>query len=292
MDKGVQRVGIVGAGTMGREIALQVALAGLDTVIYDASPQQLDALPAILRKRIEPLLNMGGKGLTQAQIDGVLGRLTITGNLADLADVDLISESVFEELAVKQAVWSQLGAICASHTLFTTNTSSLAPSSYAQATGRPDRFAAMHFHLPIELNRIVDVMTNGQTSVSTMDQVQRFVEQIGLFPIRIEKESPAYLFNAMLIGYMKEAIKLLVNGIGTREDIDRVWTSITGVGAGPFVSMDYVGIDTVWRIIQGYAEREQDQEMQKCADYLKQMVDAGKLGMKTGSGFYDYPDML
>ena len=291
MDKSVQRVGIVGAGTMGREIALQIALAGLDTVIYDSSPMQLEALPQLLRKRIEPLQNMGGQGLSQVQIDEALGRLTITGRLEDLAEVDLISESVFEELAVKQTVWSELGAICASHTLFTTNTSSLAPSSYAQATGRPDRFAAMHFHLPIEVNRIVDVMTNGKTSVRTMDQVQAFVEKIGMIPIRIEKESPAYLFNAMLIGYMREAIKLLVNEIGSKEDIDQVWTSITGVGAGPFVSMDYVGIDTVWRIIHGIAEREQDDKLKKCADYLKQMVDAGKLGMKTGSGFYDYPEL-
>ena len=146
----------------------------------------------------------------------------------------------------------------------------------------------MHFHLPIEVNRLVDVMTNGQTSKQTMDLVQAFIEQVDLIPIRIEKESPGYVFNAMLIGFMREALRLWSRGIASKEDIDRVWTTIMGVAGGPFVSMDYVGVDTVWRIIQGIAESTQDSETAVAAAQLKNLVDDGRLGMKSGKGFYDY----
>jgi 3-hydroxybutyryl-CoA dehydrogenase len=287
-DNDINLVGIVGAGTMGREIAFQVAVAGMQVIVFDSSNHQLAALPDLIRRRDDALVRRGEAGLTPDQIEQALDLISTTNKASGLAETDIISESVFEELSVKKAVWTELGEVCSDHTIFTTNTSSLAPSSFAEATGRPERFAAMHFHLPIELNRIVDVMTNGQTSKNTLDQVQAFVEKVNLIPIRIEKESAGYLFNAMLIGYMREAIKLLVNGIGSKEDIDQVWMSVNGVGAGPFASMDYVGIDTVWRVMQGFADREQEPDIVKSAAYLKAMVEEGKLGMKSGSGFYDY----
>ncbi len=287
----VQLVGIVGAGTMGREIGFRIALAGLDVVVYDQDKGALNTLKARLEQRFSAQTGEDIPPISTDQLNASLSRISVTTSIEDMADVDLISESVYEELSVKQQVWEKLGDICSSKTIFTTNTSSLAPSTYAASTGRPELFVAMHFHLPIEVNRIVDVMTHGQTSPDTMNLVEAFVMRVDLVPIRIEKESPGYLFNAMLIGYMKEALRLLSSGVGSLEDIDRVWTSVMGVPTGPFVSMDYVGIDTVWRIIQGIADRDRDSDTARSAAYLKNMVDTGRLGMKSGRGFYDYPSM-
>jgi 3-hydroxybutyryl-CoA dehydrogenase len=285
----IKRVGIAGAGTMGREIGFQIALAGLEVIVYDAAEQSLHCLKDMIRTRYATPVRADVPVPTPEQLEVALSRLATTNQIEDLAEVDLISESVYEELSVKRMIWEKLGRICSQKTIFTTNTSSLAPSTYAESTGRPKAFAAMHFHLPIEVNRLVDVMTNGQTSKQTMDLVQAFIERVNLIPIRIEKESPGYVFNAMLIGYMREALRLWSQGIASKEDIDRVWTTIMGVAGGPFVSMDYVGVDTVWRIIQGMADNAQDSEAAVAAAGLKKMVDEGRLGMKSGHGFYDYP---
>ena len=147
----------------------------------------------------------------------------------------------------------------------------------------------MHFHLPILGNKIVDVMNHGRSSTETMDLVAALVKRIGLIPIRIEKESPGYVFNAMLIGFLIEAARLLVNEIASKEDIDMAWTSIMGTPAGPFAIMDHVGIDTAWRIVRGIAERDDDSDLRRAAAMLQSLVDRGHLGAKVGQGFYTYP---
>lgn len=279
--------GIVGAGTMGGEIGLIFALAGLRVTLYDLSPSVLESTRKRLAQSAKNYLAL--EWVTPEAVDRAWARMSYTTSLGDLADVDLISESVFEELEIKRQVWEQLARTCAERTVFTTNTSSLRPSEFATATGRPDRFAAMHFHLPILGSRIVDVMNHGQTSPATMDLVEAFVEKTGLIPIRIEKESPRYVFNAMLIAFVSEAAKLLANEIASKEDIDLAWTSIMGTPAGPFAIMDHVGIDTAWRIVHGIAEQENDSDLRKAAGMLKSLVDEGHLGVKTGQGFYSHP---
>lgn len=280
-------VGIVGTGTMGGEIGMICALAGLGVTLYDLSPAVLDSTRKRLLRSSESYVALGW--MTADAVDRAWSRMSYTTSLGDLADVDLISESVYEELDLKRQVWGQLAGICDERTVFTTNTSSLRPSEFAEATDRPDRFAAMHFHLPILGNKIVDVMNHGRTSPATMDLVQAFVERIGLIPIRIERESPGYVFNAMLIAFVGQAARLWVNEIASKEDIDMAWTSIMGTPAGPFAIMDHVGIDTAWRIIQGIAEREDDSDLRRAAAMLESMVARGHLGAKTGQGFYTHP---
>jgi 3-hydroxybutyryl-CoA dehydrogenase len=284
----VNQVGVVGAGTMGREIGFQIALSGMDVILYDVAEESLIGLKDKIRARFSSPIRKDAPLPSVEEVESALSLMTTTTNIDELAEVDLISESVYEELSVKQTVWAELGRVCSPRTIFTTNTSSLAPSTYAESTGRPEAFAAMHFHLPIEVNRLVDVMTNGQTSKQTMDLVQAFIERVNLTPIRIEKETPGYIFNAMLIAYMREALRLWSSDIASKEDIDRVWTTIMGVAGGPFVSMDYVGVDTVWRIVQGIAENTQDGAAALAAARMKTLVDEGRLGMKSGKGFYEY----
>jgi len=280
-------VGIVGTGTMGGEIGMVCALEGLQVTLYDVSPSALDSTQKRLVQAAENYVTL--EWVTADAANEARSRMNYTASIEDLGDVDLVSESVYEELEVKRKIWRQLAGICNERTVFTTNTSSLRPSEFAEATGRPDRFAAMHFHLPILGNKIVDVMNHGQTSTDTMDLVEAFVGRIGLIPIRIEKENPGYVFNSMLIGFLLEAGRLLVNEIASKEDIDRAWTTIMGTPAGPFAIMDHIGVDTAWRVIQGIAERDNDSELSQFAAMLEAMVDEGRLGAKAGQGFYSYP---
>lgn len=284
---GIDRVGIVGAGTMGGEIAFVCALAGYDTLLYDLERTSIDRTLARLQHTTSMLVASGALA-DEARRDA-FARMEGSTDMGAVARCDLLSESVFEEIAVKREVWKRLGEAAPEATLFTTNTSTLAPSAYADATGRPERFAAMHFHLPILSNRIVDVMTHGGTSAETMDRVEAFVRSLDLAPVRIEKESPAYIYNAMLLGFMREALLLLVDEVATKEQIDSVWTTIMGTGAGPFTIIDYVGVDTVWRIVRESAEREGNAQLARAAEILGAMVERGELGMKSGKGFYAYP---
>jgi len=283
-------VGIIGAGTMGAEIGFVCALAGYDTLLHDLEQSRLDAalarLEPITRQYVESgTVSEEARRLALARIDG-------TTDAGRVAQCDLLSESVFEELDVKREVWARLGESAPPHTIFTTNTSSIAPSMFAAATGRPEQFAAMHFHLPILGNRVVDVMTHGATSKQTMDLVTAFVERLGLVPLRLEKESAAYVYNAMLIAFLTEGVRLLVDGIASKEQIDGAWTNIMHTGAGPLVIIDYVGVDTVWRIMKGLAADGDHMAANRVVDYLGEMVQRGELGMKSGKGFYDYPETL
>ncbi|MBD3649683.1 MAG: 3-hydroxyacyl-CoA dehydrogenase [Pseudomonadales bacterium] len=283
----IRQVGIIGAGTMGCEIGFVCSLAGYPTLLYDVQQQQID----VARQRLEVLaqsyINSGS--ITEEQGRKALSGIDTTMDLEEAAQADLLSESVFEEVSAKKDVWSRLGKVAPEGTIFTTNTSSLAPSDYAAETGRPEKFAAMHFHLPVLANRIVDVMTHGGTSVATMDLVEAFVESLDLIPVRIEKESPAYIFNAMLIGYLREAVRLMANDVATPEQIDKVWTTISGTTAGPFLIMDYVGVDTAWRILKKLADDQNDDGLKRACTRLESMVESGRVGMKSGHGFYEHP---
>jgi 3-hydroxybutyryl-CoA dehydrogenase len=284
----VRRVLIVGSGTMGLQIGLQCATHGYDVAMYDLEPAALDAGARRMRAYAEELVAAGRIG--SATRDQALGRVTWTSDPAAAAvEADILSESVPEDPALKGRILGQFNALCPIRTIFTTNTSTLLPSTFAAATGRPDRFAALHFHTPVWQSNVVDVMPLPGTEPETTELLWAFAQKIGQVPIHVRKESPGYVFNAMYNAVNREAITLAANEVASVEDVDRAWMGIFKMPIGPFGMLDGVGLDTVWHITDYWAGVSGDAQLRRNADFLKAYLDRGCLGVKSGEGFYGYP---
>lgn len=283
----IRTVLVVGAGTMGQQIALQCATHGFAVTLLDTEQAALDRA----RARLEALAGHVASDPAFAHTDVVadVARISATTDPAEAAHAaDLVSESVPEDPALKGRVFAELDRLCPARTIFATNTSSLVPSLFADATGRPDRLAALHFHQPVWSATIVDVMPHPGTSPETVETLVGFAGRIGQVPIRLLRESPGYVFNAMYNALNREAITLAANGVATVEDIDRAWTTVTKMPNGPFGMLDHVGIDTAWHITDYWARTLGDPQLTRNAAYLKGYLDQGRAGVKSGRGFYDY----
>lgn len=285
----VRRVLVVGSGTMGLQIGLQCATHGYDVVMYDLEPSALDAGARRVGAYAAEMVAAGY--IDAAARDQALGRVSWTSDAATAAaEADILSESVPEDPALKGRILGQFHALCPPRTIFTTNTSTLLPSTYAPATGRRDRFAALHFHQPVWQSNVVDVMPLPGTAPETTDLLWAFAHRIGQVPIHVRKESPGYVFNAMYNAVNREAITLAANGVASIEDVDRAWMGIFKMPMGPFGMLDGVGIDTAWHITDYWAGRTGDAQLRRNAAFLKRYLDRGSAGVKSGEGFYRYPD--
>lgn len=285
---GIRHVLVVGAGTMGQQIALQCATHGFDVTLLDVDPAALATAQAALAAMVARV-RAHDPGFADV-LGAAAARLTFSSDMAQAAaGDDLVSESVPEDPQLKGRVFAELNQLCPERTLFTTNTSSLPPSMFAAATGRPDRFAALHFHQPVWSATVVDVMPHPGTSTATLDTLVEFARRIGQTPIRLAKESPGYVFNAMYNALNSAAITLAANGVATVEDVDRAWTTVTKMPLGPFGMLDVVGLDTVFHITDYWATVTGDPQLRTNAAWLKGFVDEGRLGVKSGRGFYEHP---
>lgn len=284
----IKRVLILGAGTMGQQIGLQCAIHGYEVVYYDIQKDILDDAVARVAKLASWYASTGR--LTQEQLKGTLGRISSTTDPAKAAeDVDLINESVPEDPVLKGKVFAQFNKLCPERTVFTTNTSYLVPSMFAEASGRPDRLAALHFH-DLRVSNIVDVMPHPGTDPEVTRLVEEFAKSIGQIVIMLHRENNGYVFNAMISNLFFSAMTLASKKVSTIEDIDRAWMGITHMPVGPFGLMDQIGLKTVWTITEYWAKMGGDKNAQKNADFLKKYVDRGELGYKTNKGFYTYPN--
>jgi len=283
----IRNILIVGAGTMGQQIAFQCAISGYHVVLFD-----IDA--AILENSVKRIAKLAGTfrnsgRLTPEESEAALNRIGCSSHPEDAAkDADFVSESVPEDPALKARVFSQFHPLCQAHTIFTTNTSTLIPSMFAEATGRPDKFAALHFH-DIRVTNIVDIMPHSGTSDETLALIQDFAARIGQVAILLKKENFGYVFNAMLTEVFKAAQTLAAGGVAGVEDIDRAWMGVMHTPVGPFGMMDSIGLDTVWKVTDYWANRINDPQALANAAFMKGYVDAGRLGTKCGRGFYQYP---
>ena len=285
----LHRVLVIGSGTMGLQIGLQCATHGYQVALYDAAPAALDAAPARLRAYGQEQVAAGY--IDAARLEAALAAITPTADpQAAAADVDLVSESVPEDPVLKGRVLGQFDALCPPRAVFTTNTSTLVPSMYAEATGRPDRFAALHFHQPVWSGNVVDVMPHPGTEPRTVDLLMAFARRIGQIPIRLRRENYNYVFNAMYTALNTAAISLAANGVASVEDVDRAWMGIAKSPAGPFGMLDVVGLDTALDITDYWAARTGDQQLHVNADFLRGYVERGCRGTKSGEGFYRYPN--
>jgi 3-hydroxybutyryl-CoA dehydrogenase len=288
----IQHVTILGAGTMGQEIGLLTAVCGYRVTMYDINEA---ALRTALERQKALLRIMNKMGyLDAAENEGVLGRLRFTADAAQAAeDVDLVSESVPEVVQVKEGIYRQFAGLWPERTILTTNTSTLLPSMFAEATGRPAKFMALHFHPHVWISNVADVMPHLGTAPETVQLVQDFAVRIRQIPILLQKESPGYVFNAMLKPLLNAAAGLVARGVATPEDVDRAFMGIMRTKLGPMGMMDLIGLDTVYRVTVASTElpgAAPQPGLPKILELVQGMMDAGHLGIKTGRGFYEYPN--
>jgi 3-hydroxybutyryl-CoA dehydrogenase len=282
--KKIGKVAVLGGGLMGSGIAQVSAAAGFPTTVREVS----DALGLKARQSIEKSLAKGierGK-VTESERDKTLGNLRFVTDLKELADADLFIEAVVEDLAVKNALWSQLNQIAHPDAIFASNTSSLTIIAMAAASGRPDRMLGMHFFNPVPLMKLVEVIRTITTSKETEERALDFVRWLDKEPIRA-KDSSGFVVNLLLIPYMVDAIRALESNVASIEDIDKGMRLGAGHPMGPFTLLDFVGLDTVYKIAEIMFEEYRDSRYAP-PPLLKRMVLAGMLGRKSGKGFYDY----
>jgi 3-hydroxybutyryl-CoA dehydrogenase len=284
----VTRVAIVGAGTMGQQIAFQCAGHGYEVVVYDIDQAALEGA----LKRIEAYageMEAGGAITSELRVSA-LARIALTTDVQTAAqDADLLSEAVPEDPDLKGRVLAAFNAACPPRTIFMTNTSTLLPSQFAKASGRGDQLLALHFHIPVWINNLADVMPHPGTAPEVTQLVLAFARRIGQVPIELRQEHNGYVFNSMYGALNTAAIGLAQQGVASIEDIDRSWMHITKAPVGPLGALDAVGLDTVWTITDYWARQLGDEQLRANAAFLKQYVDRGDLGVKAGRGFYSYP---
>ena len=284
----IQHALVVGAGTMGCQVAWLFAASGLTVSVYDASAAALDAVPAALETLSRRFVHH--RRLSPEQARQARKRIRITADPdAAAAGADLLSESVPEDPDLKGRVLADFHRRCPPHTVFTTNTSTLLPSRFAAASGRPERLAALHFH-DVSLSLIVDVMPHAGTDPEIVVLLADFCRRIGQVPIVLSRENSGYVFNAMLTRLFEAALTLAADGVASVPDIDRAWMGVTHMPAGPFGIMDSIGLATVHQVCAYWASRSGAPQARANAAFVERMVAAGRLGIKNGRGFYTYPD--
>jgi 3-hydroxybutyryl-CoA dehydrogenase len=282
--KEIRRVAVLGGGLMGSGIAQVSAAAGFPTTVREVS----DALATKSHQAIEKSLAKGierGK-TTEAERDTTLGNLKFVTDLKNLADSDLFIEAVVEDLAVKNTLWGQLDKLAGPDAIFASNTSSLTIIAMAAVSGRPDRMLGLHFFNPVPVMKLVEVVRTITTSEQTERRALDFVRALGKEPIRA-KDSSGFVVNLLLIPYMLDAINALESNVASVEDIDKGMQLGAGHPMGPFTLLDFVGLDTAYKIAEIMFEEYRDKRYAP-PPLLKRMVLAGMLGKKSGKGFYDY----
>jgi 3-hydroxybutyryl-CoA dehydrogenase len=282
--KKIKKVGVIGGGLMGSGIAQVSAAAGFPTAVREIS----EDLCAKSRQSIEKTLAKGierGK-VTASERDSTLANLRFVTKLEEMADADLFIEAVVEDLDTKNTLWSQIDRIAQPDAIFASNTSSLTIIAMATASGRPDRMLGLHFFNPVPLMKLVEVVRTITTSEETEQRALEFVKALGKEPIRA-KDSSGFVVNLLLIPYMLDAINAVEANVASVEDIDKGMQLGAGHPMGPFTLLDFVGLDTVYKIAEIMFAEYRDRRYAP-PPLLKRMVLAGMLGRKSGKGFYDY----
>jgi 3-hydroxybutyryl-CoA dehydrogenase len=279
-----------GAGTVGSQVAWQMAFHGKKVTVYDAIAAGLERGKASHHEYGD--LFVRENRATDRQIDDTQARLTYTTDLAEaVADADLISESVPESLTIKESFWTDVSRHAPEHTVFTTNTSTLAPSQLASFVDRPGRFLALHFAIGVWDSNIGEVMGHAGTDESVFDRVVEFAKEIGLVPIPIRKEQNGYIINSLLVPWCTAALDLLVRGVTDHESIDRTWMITMQSGIGPCGMMDRMGLGVVRHVAQILGETTGNEGALEAARFLDdEYINHGRLGVTTGEGFYHYPN--
>jgi 3-hydroxybutyryl-CoA dehydrogenase len=280
----IKRVGIVGSGIMGSGIAEVAAKAGFDVVLRSRAQQTADAMVASLEKSLAKQVERGK--LEAADRDATVARVRAVTDLAELADCDLVVESIVEDLPTKKHLFNELDRITGDNTILATNTSTLPVVEMAMETGRPDKVCGIHFFNPAPMMALVEVVRAITTSDDTIAEATTFAETCGKSPVQV-RDQAGFIVNALLFPYLNNAVRLFDAGVATREDIDAAMKGGCNFPMGPLELLDLVGLDTSLSILEALYEEFKDPNYSP-APLLKRMVSAERLGRKTGLGFYEY----
>ena len=282
----IRNVTVLGTGVLGSQIAYQIAYSGFPVTAYDVSDAALDRATAGF-EQLAAIYEHDVEGAAGGAARAALARIGTSTDLGDaVRQADLVVESIPEILDLKRDVYTRLGRLAPERTIFATNSSMLLPSEMADATGRPERFLAMHFANEIWKRNTVEIMGHAGTDPAVYQDVVDFAPRIGMEPIEIHTEQRGYVLNSLLTPWMDAAEYLLVDGVADPETIDRTWRIATGMPYGPFQILDTIGLTTVYNV-NSVSENEKTRE---AGEYLKEhYIDQGKLGRVSGEGFYKYP---
>jgi len=280
----IARVGIVGSGIMGSGIAEVAAAAGYEVVVRSRSQQAADAMLAVLTTSLTKQVEKEKRSRHEA--DEIAGRVTATTHMGDLVDVDLVIESVVEDLSVKKALFAELDSICKPGAILATNTSTLPVVEMAMATGRPELVCGIHFFNPAPAMTLVEVVRPVTALDTTVRAALDFAAACGKEPVEV-KDQAGFVVNALLFPYLNNAVRLLEQGVASKEGIDAAMKGGCGFPMGPFALLDLVGLDTSVAILDALYDEFRDQNYAS-VPLLRRMVTSGRLGRKTRRGFYDY----
>jgi len=280
----VKRVGVVGSGIMGGGITECAALAGHDVILRSRELATAEGTVARVERSLGKRVDKGT--LTAEERAEAVARISATSDLHELADCDLVIESVVEDIATKQHVFSELDRICRDHTLLATNTSTLPVVRMAMETGRPEKVCGIHFFNPAPLMALVEIVRPITADDETIEEAKAFAEACGKTAI-VVKDQAGFVVNALLFPYLNNAVRLLDQGVARMEDIDEAMKGGCGFPMGPFALLDLVGLDTSVSILDALYEEHRDPNY-AAMPRLRRMVAAERLGRKTGEGFYPY----
>ena len=280
----MKKVMVIGGGTMGLDIAQVFAKKGYDVVVRDISDEIIQKSEARLNKSLDKLVAKGK--LDEAGKAAITGKMTFTTDLKLAADADLVVEAAIENLDVKKSIFAELDQICKPETILASNTSSISITAIAAATKRPDKFIGMHFFNPATVMKLVEVIRGAHTSDETCATITELSKEIGKEPVEVN-EAPGFVVNKILVPMINEAVDLLYTGVASAEGIDTAMKLGANHPMGPLALGDLIGLDVCLAIMDTLYDETHDPKY-RASLLLRKMVRAGKLGRKTGEGFFSY----
>lgn len=288
-----KNITIAGSGVLGSQIAFQTAFKGFHVTIYDINNDAIEKAKQRI-KNLESTYVHYFKDEQEAA-KSAQSRIQYATNLEEAAaNADLVIEAIPELKEIKESFYKELGIVAPSHTIFATNSSTMLPSQFAEFTGRPEKFLALHFANRIWMNNTGEVMEHSGTDKEVVNAVLQFASAIGMVPLHIKKEQPGYILNSLLVPLLDAAQHLWGTGVADPYTIDKTWMIATGAPMGPFGIIDVVGLQTVYNIVSTKAARHpnpEQNEYKEIANLVKnEFIDKGKMGIQSGEGFYKYPN--
>ena len=281
----IQKIGVLGAGSMGGGIAHLAAVKGFEVVLCDVEQRFVEGaikrIAAFMDKSIEK------QKMTVDEKEVALKRITITTQMEDLATVDMVIEAIFEDIDVKKSAFEKLDKICGPETIFGSNTSSMSITALAAATSRPDKVVGLHFFNPPLIMRLVEVIRGYYTSDETVKLANDAAQGLGKTPVVVKKDTPGFIVNRIMMPQFLEAIRIVEEGIASPEDIDTAVKLGLNYPMGPFELMDFTGVEISVHVADYLFNESKDMKWNP-PQTIKALVRAGRLGKKTGAGWYEH----